>query len=281
LTDPVRCPVTNDTGLDCSTQFGVLFGGNANLKPEEAEQATFGIVIEPIPNASFSVDYFKINLKNAIVNGISPLTVLTNLDQFSSLVTRGPADPNFPGLPGRITQINQLFINLGALRIQGLDIEGRYRAPAQTWGRLSLSLAGTYYLRYDAQNPDGSYTGAVGTALGTVVTGVIPRWKHYASMTWDQGPWSATLAQTFQGSYTDQGTDLDGNPRTVGSLSLWDLQGSYTGLRNVKLTLGVKNLFDRDPPKSNQASTFILGFDPSYYDPRGRFVYASVTYTFK
>ena len=45
--------------------------------------------------------------------------------------------------------------------------------------------------------------------------------------------------------------------------------------------LGVKNLFDRDPPKSNQQSTFILGFDPSYYDPRGRFLYTTVSYTFK
>ena len=54
----------------------------------------------------------------------------------------------------------------------------------------------------------------------------------------------------------------------VGALSLWDLQGSYSGFRNVKLTLGVKNLFDRDPPRSNQQNSFILGFDPSYYDPR-------------
>ncbi|HSU42643.1 MAG TPA: hypothetical protein VLN42_00360, partial [Casimicrobiaceae bacterium] len=54
-----------------------------------------------------------------------------------------------------------------------------------------------------------------------------------------------------------------------------------TGFRNWKLTLGVKNLFDRNPPKSNQQSTFILGFDPTYYDPRARFVYGSVTYRFK
>ncbi len=281
LKDPIRCPVTHDTGLDCSTQFNVLFGGNAALKPEESEQATLGIVFEPVPNASMSIDYFKINLKNTIVNGISPLTVLGDLNQFGSLVTRGPIDPNFPNLPGRITDINQLFINLGSEHIQGLDIEGHYRTPVQSWGRISFNLAGTYYLRYDAQNPDGTYTGAVGTALATVVTGVIPRWKHYASATWDQGPWSATLAQSFQTSYTDQQTDLNNLPRTVGSLSLWDLQGTYSGFKNLKLTLGVKNLFDRNPPASNQQTTFILGFDPTYYDPRARFIYTTATYTFK
>ena len=109
----------------------------------------------------------------------------------------------------------------------------------------------------------------------------MPRWKQYASATWEQGPWSATLANTYQTSYIDQGTDINGAVRSVGSMSLWDAQASYTGFRNWKLTLGVKNLFDRNPPKSNQQSTFILGFDPTYYDPRARFVYASVTYRFK
>jgi iron complex outermembrane receptor protein len=279
--DPVRCPVTSAIGVDCETQFGTLLGGNASLQPERSEQTSLGVVVEPLPGATFSIDWFKINLKDAIVAGISPAAILADLDQFGHLVTRGPPDPAFPGLPGRITQIDQTFLNIGALHLQGLDIEGLYRTPIQRWGRLTFNLAGTYYIRYDVQNPDGTYQGTVGTALGTVTTGVVPRWKHYLSLTWDSGPWSATLAQTYQTSYTDQNLDLFGNPRTVGSLSLWDLQGSYTGFRNWKLTLGVKNLFDRDPPVSNQLTSFIAGFDPSYYDPRARFVYASVTYRFK
>jgi hypothetical protein len=24
-------------------------------------------------------------------------------------------------------------------------------------------------------------------------TGLIPKWKHYATLTWQDGPWSATL----------------------------------------------------------------------------------------
>jgi iron complex outermembrane receptor protein len=67
----------------------------------------------------------------------------------------------------------------------------------------------------------------------------------------------------------------------VGAMSLWDLSGTYTGFKNMKLTLGVKNLFDTNPPASNQAGTFISGFDPSYYDPRARFVYGSINYKFK
>ena len=281
LTDPVRCPVTNDQTVDCNAQFQVLFGGSKNLKPEESEQTTFGIVLEPVPNLSFSFDWFKINLSHFITNGISPQVVLNNQVQYANLITRGPVQPEFPGLPGPITQINQLYLNLGNVRQEGIDIEGHWRTPTERWGRLSLDLAGTYYLKFDTQNPDGSYTGGVGTVYGLTVNGVVPRWKHYASATWDRGPWSATLAQTYQSSYTDYGTDIDGNFRTVGSLSLWDLQGTYTGFKNWKLSLGVKNLFDTNPPKSNAFGTFIVGFDSSYYDPRARFVYTTVTYTFK
>jgi iron complex outermembrane receptor protein len=281
LSDPLRCPTTGDTGIDCLTQFPVVFGGNKNLKPEESEQATLGFVLEPFVGSSVSLDYFKINLKNVIVDGISPETILGDLNQFGALVTRGPVQPDFPGLPGPITGVSQTYINIGAQRIQGLDLEGHYRTPTQSWGRLSFNLSGTYFLRYDSQNPDGTWTGNVGNQFNSVVNGVIPRWKHYASLTWDQGPWSATLAQTYQTSYTDTSTDFDGNLRTVGSMSLWDMQGSYSGFRNLTITLGVKNLFDTNPPATNQIGNFPAGFDTSYYDPRARFVYTSVNYKFK
>ena len=273
LTDPIRCPITHDQTFDCNAQFNVLFGGNPNLKPEKSEQTSAGVVFEPIPNVSISADWFKITLTDAITNGISPITVLGDLGQFGSLVTRDAT--------GHITSILQTYINLGTVKIEGIDLEGHYRTPTTSWGRVSLDASGTYYTKYDNQQNDGSYVSQIGTAYQQVVTGITPRWKQYVSATWDLGPWSATIANTYQTSYIDQQTDLDGNLRKVGSLSLWDLQGSYTGFKNLKLTLGVKNLFDTNPPATNQQSTFIVGFDPSYYDPRARFVYGEVTYRFQ
>src|SRR5258706_10921236 len=102
-TDPVRCPVTHDTGLDCNTQFPLVFGGNPQLNPEKSEQATFGFVWEPTNQWSFSADYFKIRLNNAITNGIPVATILRDLAQFGGLVPRSPApSPGFPNLPTRL-----------------------------------------------------------------------------------------------------------------------------------------------------------------------------------
>jgi iron complex outermembrane recepter protein len=46
----------------------------------------------------------------------------------------------------------------------------------------------------------------------------------------------------------------------------------------------MKNLFNSNPPYANyagSANNFIGGYDISYGDPRGRFVYASVSYSMR
>ena len=281
LTDPIRCPVTHDGTFDCNAQFGVTFGGNPNLKPEKSEQATFGIVFEPTNALSVSADLFKIRLNQTVTNGIPVTTVLGDLSTYGNLVTRGAPDPAFPNLPGHITSILQTYINLGSTHIQGVDVEAHYKFPQMSWGRLRLDVSGTYYDRYDFQNLDGTYSGFVGTESGAVVLGVIPRWKHYAALTLESGPWATTIANTYQTSYTDYQTDLNNNERTVGSMSLWDFQEQYTGIKHFTFTLGVKNVLDTNPPKSNQQNNFVVGFDPSYYDPRARFIYGMVKYEWK
>jgi len=116
----------------------------------------------------------------------------------------------------------------------------------------------------------------------------VPRYKQYAALTWTRGPWSATLGNLYQSSYVDVNYadaytytgDVPEVTRRVSSMSLWDLYVSYTGFKNWKLTLGVNNLFDTNPPFTNQQTTFQVGYDPTYYDARARVVYGTVTYTF-
>ena len=62
---------------------------------------------------------------------------------------------------------------------------------------------------------------------------------------------------------------------------MWGLNGQYTGFKNLTLTLGVKNLFDKDPPYTRQSNSFQVGYDPALADPTGRFYYGSVRYSFK
>ena len=280
LEDPLRCPVTQDTN-DCITQFTLRFGGNPNLKPQKANQYQVGIVLEPVPGYSIGVDYFNMKIKDLFSNGVTPETILNDQAQFGNLIIRQPPQPEFPNIPGPIASIDQRFINLGEVRISGIDIDGRAAFPVTPIGRFVFTVNGSYYIKYDQQQPDGTFAGFVSNQFGSAVTGVTPRYRQYATLTWSQGGWSATLGNNYQSSYIDTGTDGNDNLRRVGSLSLWDLYGSYTGFKSWKFVLGVKNLFDRDPPFTNTRASFQTGYDPGYYDPRARFVYGSITYTFK
>jgi len=292
LSDPIRCPVTHNDGIDCKTQFGVEFGGNPNLSPEKSKQWSAGIVVEPARGLSVSIDWFDLYLKQSITNGITPAAILQDIAQFGYLVTRAAPDAANPNLPGRITSINQHYLNLGGVKIQGLDTNWQFSPSPTSVGRFHLTMSGTYYIKYDVQQTDGSYAGFISNQFATAVTGISPRWKSYQTVSWDNGPWSAVLGNSYQSSYTDaqcdgsNGTDAVNCPdggvkRTVSSMSLWDLQVSYKGFRDMQLTLGSRNVLDTNPPLTNQQNTFQAGFDPSYYDARGRVVYVTATYKFK
>jgi iron complex outermembrane receptor protein len=287
LNDPLRCPDPNQANNpDCGTQYTATFGGNPSLKPEKANQTTVGGVWEPVSGVSLGLDWFYMDLKDLVTNGVPIATILdpTLYSTYSNLVTRQAACPPssfVPGAPCPITAIDQTFVNLGRTKIEGIDVDARIAFPPTSFGRFKAQLNGTYYIKYDIEQPDGSFAGFVSNAFQAVATGITPRWKHYAALTWENGPWSATLANTYQSDYIDVNQDPDGNLRRVGSMSLWDLQGSYTGFKNLTLTLGVKNLMDTNPPFTNSNLTFQGGYDPSYYDARARFVYGSVRYAFK
>ena len=280
LSDPLRCPTTNDT-IDCFTQFGVTFGGNSALKPATSDQYTVGFVLEPTPGLSFSMDWFSLTLKNSVSNGIPQATILSDPNQYASYITRGPVQPQYPTLPGPIIDLDQRYVNLGETQIEGWDISLQYAFPQTPIGKFTLGATGTYISKYDVQQTDGSFAGFISNGYQSVATGITPRWKSYVSLNWTDGPWAVTLGNTYQSSYTDYQEDGNGDLRTVSTLSLWDLYGSYKGFKNMTLVLGVKNLLDTNPPQSNQQNSFQVGFDPSYYDARARFVYGSLTYAFK
>jgi iron complex outermembrane recepter protein len=290
LSDPIRCPSTGDGIKDCATQFGTVFGGNAALKPEKSKSATLGIVLQPTNDISVGLDYFKVRLKDTIIQGIDAPTILSDTVKYGALIVRGApdgaVDANGQALPGPISRLLQTNLNLGATKLSGWELDAKWAIPAGDMGKFSLGLNGTYFLQYDTQNLDGTYTGNVDLVNGST-GGVIPRWKHYLSIDWTRGPWNVGFAQNFQKGYHDTGGNLADpvdNPgesvHDARNYVTYDTQVTYSGIKNWKLTLGARNVFDHDPPYVNTNAAFQSGYDPQYADPRGRFIYARVTYAF-
>jgi iron complex outermembrane receptor protein len=99
------------------------------------------------------------------------------------------------------------------------------------------------------------------------------------------GPWSATFLQRYVASYKDErpaGVVPPGFDPDVEAYVLYDLTVAYTGIRNLTLRGGIKNLLNTDPPFTAHATDFIsgAGWDPRIGDPRGRSFVLSATYRF-
>ena len=127
----------------------------------------------------------------------------------------------------------------------------------------------------------GTIVEADGTpVLGADAGGVVLRWKHALSFTYTMGSWSGTVTQNFSKGYR-AGNDLNDDPVFIGDQSLFDLNLTYRGIKNLTLGVGAKNIFNTQPdtfvPVSNQ---FQAGYDVTQYDPRGRVIYVNASYKF-
>lgn len=288
LKDPVRCPVT---GLpsDCPGEFGGAFpssaGGNRNLGPEKSEQTNAGIAWEPVRGLSLEVDYWKINERD-VIGTLNAAVVFADFGRYAQTnIVRGPVDPNFPALPGPIELVLLNEQNLGDLRTSGVDVGAHWHKTIPHIGDITFGLDGSYALRWDEQLDGVHYTSTLGRKVAAI-DGPVPRWKHHVTLNWERAPFGATIGETYQSGYVDANVDRTGvplsvPPRDAGAYDIWDVEARYSAPFHTTIALGIKNLFDRPPPFSNQPFTRQVGYDPTYADPTGRTYYVRLSYAFK
>jgi iron complex outermembrane receptor protein len=202
---------------------------------------------------------------------------------YAGMVLRDP-------LTGQILQTRSVLSNTGTMTAQGMDFNIQYRERMGP-GLLNVGLNSTYYFKFDQStpgggsqkvativNPDGSPV--ISSTADLDGYGVVLRYKQYLSGTWTQGDWATTLANSYATGYY-AGWNFDGVPTRQPTMTLWDMQVAYSGFKNAVITLGGRNIFDKQPPSFVWASNqFQVGYDASQYDPRGRYLYLTGTLKF-
>lgn len=276
LPDPVYCAANGNDLSVCADNWATRRYSNAQLKPERSRQASLGAVWEMGRHWTFSADAWAIR-RTDLISEIGDDVILGNLDKYASLVHRD-AD-------GLIDYIELRKENRGAQKAAGLDLVADLHGVATDWGRFGARLNGTLMLQSRLQTSPGDDDVS---NLGRFVTkGVVQRWRHRLTLDWERGPLGLSLSNTYYSGYEDQNSAINIDtgtvvaPNRVKAYSIWDLSGSYTVNKQLSLRAGVQNLFNTSPPFSNQAYYFLSGYDPSYTDPRGRFVYVSLQYKFR
>lgn len=271
-------------------QYNQLGGGNPNLDVEKADSYTAGIVIDGrglgLPGFTATVDYFNIQISDSIA-GVGAQNALnqclaTGNAAFCNLVQRAPGSGTlWIGQAGFVVNTQQ---NIGGLRTDGIDFSAGYRLPLGP-GSLSANIVGTYLFENSFQStPTSNFIDCVGLYGNTCGTpqptyrhrvslgytadsgwGVTARWRHFGSVSVD--------ASSSQPDLNDPGS-LGTVDDKIGAYDWFDLSASYDFTDNFRISTGVNNLFDRDPPTigssfgPSNGNTF-----PGTYDPAGRYIY--------
>ena len=288
INDPLLCPKGVETvagQTNCGIRPEISATSNPKLKPERSRQFSLGFVVQPTDSLSATVDFWRIDVTDRI-GALTGLAVVANYAQYSQFVKRDAAT-------NQITGIESPYFNLAGDQTSGVDINVAARFKT-AFGDVNAGLDGTYINSYRSRfSTSDAWTDRVGT-FGDPTFGydLHVRWKHTASVGWTQGVWSATVSQQYTAGYYDEINGYSADPAIVlgtkgfqskvGSYTLYNLSGSWKGMKNLTVTAGVKNLFDTKPSFSyhNVDNVAGAGWDGRVGDPRGRAFNLSANYKF-
>ncbi|MGZ8341530.1 MAG: TonB-dependent receptor plug domain-containing protein [Telluria sp.] len=224
---------------------------------------------------------------------------------------------------GPLLMVKLPWTNQGAVEVSGVDIDVAYRKNMGAWGNLSTKLTSSYMDSYTLAQHEGDIEhNLVGYSAGLVdwnlSSGIdLPRWKTTLSTSWSRGvhAFSANLnytgpvsllrkynadtvyAQPFCHYGTRKSTDAEQNRNTATplyegyfpecSVNSWTRIGvgyTYTGFKNLSLSLNVQNLFDTkapfDPRYGASSGAPLAGYNEGLHNPYGRYFTATAKYTF-
>jgi len=261
------CPALSTAN---GTAFEEVFGGNPALGPETAREWNAGVVFEPSAHFSASADFWSIHREHTIQS-----VALSYLFQNYSLFKDRFA---FDGT-GNLLSVNETLVNIGTTETRGIDFTLRGNYPL--WGgTLSGGLDGTWLLKKTSQvNDSAPVTDELGVYSLDSDLGL--RWKHNAFVAWSNDAWGLSLTQIFRSGYKNQvlpgiagGTfDPCCDVANVKRYIIYNLSTFVNIDHRMKLTFGVRNLFNTDPPFAiSYSSDYGTGSDwePRVADPRGR-----------
>ncbi|MCD9086560.1 TonB-dependent receptor [Stenotrophomonas sp. SY1] len=265
-------------------------GGNPDLKQERARSLTYGLVWQPefIPGFGMSIDYWRINLTDAIgtVSGQTNATRCVDspggiANAFCGFIDRAPAggitDDGGRSYPAHsISHWRALNENLARSQRIGVDLEMDYRFQ-MAGGDAGLRLIGSRLIQsreWQFQDFPSEYKEYV-----TYVTN--PRWRANLGSKYTRNDWLVSWDMNYvDGNLRVAPQSYNSNPGQASPIR----NGSYT-YHNFKLGytfpggrlgtyIGIDNAFDKDPP----LNYFGSDTGSALYDNIGRYMYLGITY---
>ncbi len=270
-------------------------GAETGLSAETSRNWSVGAVVQPRISSSttlaLALDYFDIKVEN----GVSALTGATILNRCYN-------DANFDANEGfcrfverdanNILTVTSGFVNLSEDVVKGYEFTGRFATDVFN-GRFTLNANVTKYTEQsDRTFPEEILLDSNGTLN-------VPDWVGSFSGTYRIGP--ATIRYGLEWFDGSEGTArLNSTSRTTGVVNeanvtavnesrlvevpdyfLHSASVQFNVTDNFEMTVGVRNLFDTEPPRVSSYYT-VIGNAPLYsgYDYTGRQYFVNTNFKF-
>jgi iron complex outermembrane receptor protein len=265
----------------------ITLSGNRRLKAEETDYFNAGFVYSPttpkLKGLSLGADFWAIT-RDGTVEANAQNTVFRAFGLVPGGLQEG--EDVFLSSSGFISLVDTVFYNVGHTKVEGWDFSGGYQFPTDTLGRWEVTTVWSLMTRFDQAVIAGA---ALQNRLGDDSSGVAAdgylKLRGRVNVNWAYKGFNVHVA----GNYTDGFADVDaaGNDFKVGDRFLIDGQVSYSFrghekrlLRDTKVTVGARNLFDWDPPQAYGGGRNTTGYPGYLYTSENRFWYVSLTRKF-
>ncbi len=278
----------------------VTVSGNRRLQPEKTKYLNTGFVwspqAKPLKGLTLGVDYWEAERRGTVSNDYQ-----NTVNRFFGRVPKGAAG-SAPGglLPGEsvvlypdgsINVVNSVFFNVGLTKVAGFDYSASYVVKTDSLGRFEASTVWSTFTHYKSTKIGGAALlekVSQPTENSTGSDDAIIKWKGRTQVEWAYRSLSVVLGGNFTDGFNDTADDTD--PKAtfwVASRWIFDLQASYKfqnkfgpWLSDTKVTVGSRNVFDRDPPFASGNSGNSTGYPGYLYNSEGRFWYVSLSRKF-
>ena len=265
----------------------VTLRGNRNLEAEKTDYLNAGFVWTPtiyrLKGLSLGADYWEVTRKGT-VEANPQWTVYREY----GLIPGGP----LPGesvlftSSGFIAVVNSLFFNVGRTEASGWDFSAAYQLPTDTLGRWEFMTVWAWTRRFKRAAVEGV---PVVDVLGLDSTGSgdngFLEWRGRVNLNWAYKGFSVFVSGNYMDGFEDE--DANGNVRFVDDTFTMDAQVSYSFrqhrkwfLRDTKVSVGARNILDRDPPLAIGGGQNSTGYPGHLYNAENLFWYAGVTRKF-
>ncbi|MGM0906051.1 MAG: TonB-dependent receptor plug domain-containing protein [Pseudomonadota bacterium] len=277
-------------GTGSSSATLITSGGEGNLEAETSVSESVGLVwTSPENTFAASIDYYDVSISGQIASlgGSSILNECYTSENFPNdplcdLFTRNDGTDGDWG----VDVVNGGYVNIASQGTRGVDLNLTYQDEFD-FGRLRVNLEHTNqieqrYQLFSDSEPD-QYIGEIG----------YPKHVGLLTTTFSRDDWSLTWTTRYVDKTNDyeyygdtNETTYRGEPVTfvaeTPTTFYHTLSGNMTFADAFDVTVGIANVFDKEPPMVSPSYVRAVGNATLYsqYDNMGRRVFANLTYNF-